>query len=41
MIGIISHVGAMKERINTKINVQPIREGRSILSGPGCISINK
>jgi exonuclease SbcC len=36
MIGVISHVGAMKERINTKIIVQPIREGRSILSGPGC-----
>jgi exonuclease SbcC len=35
MIGVISHVGAMKERINTKIIVQPIREGRSILIGPG------
>jgi exonuclease SbcC len=39
MIGVISHVGAMKERINTKIIVQPIREGRSVLSGPGCKSI--
>ena len=36
MIGVISHVGAMKERINTKITVQPVREGRSTLSGPGC-----
>ncbi len=36
MIGVISHVGAMKERINTRITVQPIREGRSLLSGPGC-----
>jgi exonuclease SbcC len=36
MIGVISHVGAMKERINTRITVQPIREGRSFLSGPGC-----
>jgi len=35
MIGVISHVGAMKERINTKIIVQPVREGRSTLSGPG------
>ncbi len=35
MIGVISHVGAMKERINTKIMVQPIREGRSVLTGPG------
>ncbi len=39
MIGVISHVGAMKERINTKITVTPIREGRSLLSGPGCIEI--
>jgi exonuclease SbcC len=36
MIGVISHVGAMKERIGTKIVVQPVREGRSVLSGPGC-----
>jgi exonuclease SbcC len=36
MIGVISHVGAMKERINTQIIVQPVREGRSVLSGPGC-----
>lgn len=36
MIGVISHVGAMKERINTRITVEPIREGRSFLSGPGC-----
>ncbi len=40
MIGVISHVGAMKERINTKIIVQPVREGRSVLSGPGCKSIS-
>jgi exonuclease SbcC len=36
MIGVISHVAALKERINTHITVQPIREGRSHLSGPGC-----
>ena len=36
MIGLISHVGVLKDRINTKIIVQPIREGKSILSGPGC-----
>ena len=36
MIGVISHVGAMKDRINTKIIVTPVREGRSIISGPGC-----
>jgi DNA repair protein SbcC/Rad50 len=36
MIGVISHVGAMKERINTKIMVEPVCEGRSIIKGPGC-----
>jgi exonuclease SbcC len=35
MIGVISHVGALKERIGTQILVQPVREGRSVLSGPG------
>lgn len=39
MIGVISHVGALKERISTKITVQPIREGRSFMSGPGCTEI--
>ena len=41
MIGVISHVGAMKERINTKITVEPIREGKSIISGPGCKRISE
>jgi DNA repair protein SbcC/Rad50 len=36
MIGVISHVAAIKERINTQIKVQPVREGRSTISGPGC-----
>lgn len=36
IIGVISHVEAMKERINTKIEVKPEREGRSVLLGPGC-----
>lgn len=36
MIGLISHVPAIRERINTRIMVQPVREGRSELSGPGC-----
>lgn len=36
MIGVISHVGAMKDRINAKILVQPVRGGRSIITGPGC-----
>lgn len=40
IIGVISHVGAMKERIGTKITVTPVREGRSILSGPGCSEVS-
>lgn len=36
MIGIISHVLALKERISTQISVQPISGGRSAISGPGC-----
>ncbi|HOW26086.1 MAG TPA: AAA family ATPase [Bacteroidales bacterium] len=40
MIGVISHVGAMKERIHTQIVVRPVREGRSALSGPGCNKID-
>jgi exonuclease SbcC len=38
LIGIISHVPALKERIGTQISVQPISGGRSVLSGPGCVS---
>jgi len=36
LIGIISHVPALKERISTQIQVTPQSGGRSILSGPGC-----
>jgi exonuclease SbcC len=36
LIGIISHVSALKERISTQINVQPVSGGKSIISGPGC-----
>jgi len=36
LIGIISHVTALKERIGTQIQVIPETGGRSILSGPGC-----
>jgi exonuclease SbcC len=39
LIGIISHVGALKERITTQINVNPITGGKSEISGPGCIKI--
>ncbi|MBN2166762.1 MAG: AAA family ATPase [Marinilabiliaceae bacterium] len=36
IIGIISHVGALKDRINTKISINPLREGKSVIVGPGC-----
>ena len=36
IIGIISHVSALKERITTQIQVTPISGGRSQLSGVGC-----
>lgn len=39
IIGIISHVPALKERISTQITVSKNSGGRGILSGPGCISI--
>jgi exonuclease SbcC len=35
LIGVISHVGALKERISTQINVEPTHGGRSRLSGVG------
>lgn len=36
LIGIISHVPALKERIGTQIQVEVGNSGRSSLSGPGC-----
>ncbi len=36
LIGVISHVNALKERISTQIQVIPETGGRSSLSGPGC-----
>ncbi|MBP7461863.1 MAG: AAA family ATPase [Candidatus Delongbacteria bacterium] len=36
LIGIISHVPALKERIGTRISVIPLSGGRSTLAGPGC-----
>lgn len=37
LIGVISHVQALKERISTQIKVIPQTGGRSRLCGPGCI----
>lgn len=36
LIGLISHVAALRERIATRIRVEPGSGGRSRLSGPGC-----
>ena len=36
MIGVISHVAALRERIAAQIQVIPKSEGVSILDGPGC-----
>ena len=37
MIGIISHVQALRERIAAQINVIPKHEGVSIIEGPGVL----
>ncbi|MGM0596965.1 MAG: AAA family ATPase [Myxococcota bacterium] len=36
LIGIISHVQALKERIPAQINIIPKTGGKSVLRGPGC-----
>lgn len=36
MIGVISHVQALKERIGTQIEIVPQTGGKSVISGPGC-----
>ena len=36
LIGVISHVSALKERISTQINVITISGGKSLIEGPGC-----
>ena len=41
LIGVISHVSALKQRIGTQITITPISGGRSALSGPGCTKIVK
>lgn len=41
LIGIISHVSALKERISTLISVHPVSGGKSVISGPGCERIKE
>ena len=36
LIGVISHVPALKERISTQIQISPHTGGKSVISGPGC-----
>jgi exonuclease SbcC len=38
LIGVISHVPALKERISTQIQVSTQAGGRSVITGPGCRS---
>lgn len=40
LIGVISHVSALKERISTQVQVSPQSGGRSVISGPGCCKLN-
>ena len=39
LIGVISHVQALKERIHTQIKVEKLSGGHSQISGPGCLRI--
>ncbi len=39
LIGIISHVPALKERISARINILPGPGGKSLINGPGCQNI--
>jgi exonuclease SbcC len=39
LVGVISHVGMLKERIATQIRVEPGPGGRSRVEGPGCSGI--
>jgi exonuclease SbcC len=35
LIGIISHVPALKERIRTQLAINPVSGGKSVITGPG------
>ena len=39
LIGVISHVAALQERISARIQVAPQTGGRSVLRGPGCAAV--
>ena len=39
LIGVISHVQVLRERIPTRIRVEPLTSGNSRISGPGCLQL--
>lgn len=39
LIGVISHVPTLKERIPAQINIQKLSGGKSAISGPGCNNV--
>lgn len=41
LIGIISHVPALRERIRTQLTVSPVSGGRSVIAGPGVLKMPK
>ncbi len=41
LIGIISHVSALRKRISTQISIIPVSGGKSTINGPGCSRIKK
>jgi exonuclease SbcC len=40
LIGIISHVSYLKDRIRTQIHVTPVNGGRSAVTGPGVVRVS-
>lgn len=41
LIGIISHVSALKDRIGTQISIVPLSGGKSSIEGPGCSRVER
>lgn len=41
LIGVISHVAGLKERIPTQIAILPMSGGKSTIIGPGCASVQR
>ena len=39
LIGVISHISALKERVCTQIEITPVSNGKSRIEGPGCSKI--